>query len=63
MKKMLKVKALDFAKKRVFTIRTAAAKVVHDKMTVGEREEVKATVERFKKTGLPPEIQRQSVVK
>jgi hypothetical protein len=58
MMKLLKVKELDFAKKRVFTIRTAAAKIVYDKMTIGEREEVKAKVEIYKKTGLPEEIQR-----
>jgi hypothetical protein len=58
LKKMLGLKELDFAKKRVFGQRTAAAKNVFEIMTVGEREEIKATVERYKKTGLPAEIQR-----
>ena len=50
---------LDYSKREIFLLRTNAAKNVFANMSAAKKEEVLEKVERYKKTGLPEDIQRQ----
>lgn len=59
LKTMLGLDTIDFSLPEIFQNRTTAIKRVLDNMSVGERELVDVMVEKYKREGMPAEIQRQ----
>jgi hypothetical protein len=56
---LLGVDELDTASKEYFQKHRAAAKIVLDRLTVAEREELDAEIARIRNTGYDKETQRQ----
>jgi hypothetical protein len=59
LKVILNVEEIDPSMPGVFQQRTAASKRVLNKMSAAEKEELHQKVEKYRKEGLPPEIQKQ----
>ena len=56
---MLDIEEVDYSIPRVFQKRSTAIKNVLENMSVGDREDVVAEVDKFKRTALPSELQKR----